>query len=153
MDAGFARIWKAVGWSSFADVSELGSRDLTIQFLCTLVEMKEGVRFRFFHQEYSLTWKDFSTLLGFDQHCLVDDNHALIGFHKESFLESITGTESSGGARCNDIQNSTLRLMHKWVAIRCFPREDVRIVRVDELRVLYAMVNRIKFSPVKFMVR
>ena len=35
----------------------------------------------------------------------------------------------------------------------CFPREDVRIVRVDELCDLYAMVNRIKFSPVKFMVR
>lgn len=34
-----------------------------------------------------------------------------------------------------------------------FPREDVWIVRVYELRVLYAMVNRIKFSPVKFMVR
>ena len=58
-----------------------------------------------------------------------------------------------GGAHCNDIQNLTLRLMHTWVAITCFPREDVRIVRVDELRVLYAMVNRIKFSPVKFMVR
>ena len=39
------------------------------------------------------------------------------------------------------------------VVITCFPREDVRIVRVDELRVLYAMVNRIKFFPVKFMDR
>ena len=42
--------------------------------------------------------------------------------------------------------------MHKGVAITCFPREDVRIVRVDELRIIYAMVNRIKLSPVKFMV-
>jgi hypothetical protein len=33
------------------------------------------------------------------------------------------------------------------------PREDVRIVHVDELRVLYAMVNKIKFFPVKFMDR
>jgi len=42
--------------------------------------------------------------------------------------------------------------MHKWVAITCFPREDVRIVRVDELRILYAMVNKMKISPIKFMV-
>ena len=119
MDVDFTRIWKAVGWTSFADVSELGSQDLTIQFLCTLVETKEGVTFRFFHQKYSFTWKDFSTHLGFHQHCLVDVNRSLSGFHKESFLESITGTESSGGARCNDIENPTLRLMHKWVAITC----------------------------------
>ena len=108
-----------MGWTYFADVFELGSRDLTIQFLCTLLETKEGVTFRFFHQEYSFTWKDFSTLLGF-QRCSVDVSCALSGFHKESFLESIIGNESSGGARCNDIRNSTLRLMHKWVAITSF---------------------------------
>ena len=44
--------------------------------------------------------------------------------------------------------------MHKWVSITCVAStwEDVRILRVDELRVLYAMVNKIKFSPVKFLV-
>jgi len=45
MDVEFARVWRVVGWSSFADVSGLGSRDLTIQFLCTLVEKKEGISF------------------------------------------------------------------------------------------------------------
>ena len=30
MNAEFASVWKAVGWSSFAEISELGSRDLTI---------------------------------------------------------------------------------------------------------------------------
>ena len=120
MEVDFARVCKNVGWTSFADVSELGSRDISIQLLWTLVETKEDVVLRFFHQEFSLTWKDFSTLLGFHQCCTVDANQALIGFHKESFLEFITRTESSGGARCNDIRNSTLRLMHKWVAITSF---------------------------------
>ena len=83
-----------MGWTYFADVFELGSRDLTIQFLCTLLETKEGVTFQFFHQEYSFTWKDFSTLLDFHQRCLVDVNRAFGGFHKES----ITGIESSGGS-------------------------------------------------------
>ena len=30
MNAEFTNFWKAVGWSSFAEISELGSRDLTI---------------------------------------------------------------------------------------------------------------------------
>ena len=45
MDAEFASVWKAVGWSTFAEIFEMGSRDLTIQFLCTLVEMDNGVSF------------------------------------------------------------------------------------------------------------
>ena len=35
----------------------------------------------------------------------------------------------------------------------CFPKDDVRTVRVDELRILYAMVNKIKITPVQEMVR
>lgn len=42
--------------------------------------------------------------------------------------------------------------MHKWLAINLFPREDVRPVRTDELMLLYAMVNKIKVSPVKVMI-
>ncbi|RLM70040.1 hypothetical protein C2845_PM17G07040 [Panicum miliaceum] len=54
--------------------------------------------------------------------------------------------------RCNDIQNPTLRLMHKWLAITLFPRDDVRTVRNHELMILYAMVNKNKVSPVKSMI-
>ena len=36
MDTEFATIWKAVGWENVAPVDELGSRFLTIQFLCSL---------------------------------------------------------------------------------------------------------------------
>ena len=35
-----------------------------------------------------------------------------------------------------------LRLMHKWVAITLFPRDDPRPVRNDELILLYAMVKQ-----------
>ncbi|RLM57729.1 putative polyprotein [Panicum miliaceum] len=55
--------------------------------------------------------------------------------------------------RCNDIQNPTLCLMHKWLAITLFPRDDVHPVRNDELMILYAMVNKIKISPVKAMFK
>ena len=54
---------------------------------------------------------------------------------------------------CNDIQNPTLCLMHRWVAITLFPRDDPRPVRNDELKILYAMVNKIRVSPAKAMVK
>ena len=106
-----------MGWTYFADVFELGSRDLTIQFLCTLLETKEGVTFQFFHQEYSFTWKDFSTLLGFHQRCSVDISRALSGYHKESFLESVRGTESSGGVLAVDFDEF---LPPTFLRISCF---------------------------------
>ena len=72
MNAEFASVWRAVGWSSFADVTEMGSRDLTIQFLCTLVETDMGVSFRFFRKEFVMTWRDLSMVLGFHLKCSAD---------------------------------------------------------------------------------
>ena len=43
--------------------------------------------------------------------------------------------------------------MHKWVAITLFPRDDPRPVRNDELKILYAMVNKIRVSPARAMVK
>ena len=55
MNAEFASVWRAVGWSSFADVTEMGFRDLTIQFLCILVETDMGVLFQFFGNEFVIS--------------------------------------------------------------------------------------------------
>ena len=43
--------------------------------------------------------------------------------------------------------------MHKLVAITLFPRDDPRPVRNDELKILYAMVNKIRVSPARAMVK
>ena len=80
MNAEFASVWKAVGWSSFAEISELGLRDLTILFLCTLVETDIGISFRFFGREFSLSWKELSTILGFHHKCSVDIEHVTHGY-------------------------------------------------------------------------
>jgi len=153
MEAEFASVWKAMGWSAFAEIFEMGSRDLMIQFLCTLVEIKNRVSFRFFGNEFVMSWKDFSTILGFHHKCSVNVEQVTRGYHKESFWYSISGLTTCSQPHCNDIQHPTLRLMHKWLALTCFPREDVRTVRVDELRILYAMENKIKIAPVQEMVR
>ena len=43
--------------------------------------------------------------------------------------------------------------MHKWVTITLFPRDDPRTMRNDELMILYVMVNKIRVSPAKAMVK
>jgi hypothetical protein len=45
MDVDFARVWHAVGWDGFVPVEENGSRLLTIQLLCTLREVDDGISF------------------------------------------------------------------------------------------------------------
>jgi hypothetical protein len=72
MDVDFRAIWKAVGWQRFLVVDEPGSRLVTLQFLCTLKEIEDGISFRFFHKEYTLTWKGLSTLFGFHDSCKID---------------------------------------------------------------------------------
>ena len=85
MDTEFASIWKAVGWLTFAEISKEGSRNITIQFLCTLVETENSVSFRFFGNEFSMIWKDLSTLLDFHPRCTTDIEHATRAYHKKSF--------------------------------------------------------------------
>jgi hypothetical protein len=43
--------------------------------------------------------------------------------------------------------------MHKWIALTLFPRSDLRPIRRDELIIMFAMVRKIKISPVKCMIR
>ena len=56
----FSNVWHAIGWDNFVPVEEYGSRLLTIQFLCTLWEVENGVYFRLFGKEYLLFWKTFA---------------------------------------------------------------------------------------------
>ena len=43
--------------------------------------------------------------------------------------------------------------MHKCLGFSLFPRNDFHTVRIDELKLLYAMVKRRKVSPIKFMMK
>jgi hypothetical protein len=42
--------------------------------------------------------------------------------------------------------------MHKWLGFTIFPGLDTHPVRIDDLKLLYAMVKRRKVSPVKLMI-
>ena len=49
----FSNIWHEIGWDNFIPVEEYGSRLLTIQFLCTLREVENGVYFRLFERIFA----------------------------------------------------------------------------------------------------
>jgi hypothetical protein len=71
MNLEFASIWLALGWEELALVTELGSRPLTIHFLCSLTEIPDGIEFHLFGIDYRVSWKELSRLLSFNPHCAV----------------------------------------------------------------------------------
>ena len=125
MGVDFARVWHAVGWDGFVPIEENGSHLLTIQFLCTLREVDDGVSFRLFGVERCFNWRNSSHLLGFSVRLPIFLAKAFRGFDRHEFWGLNSGQVVHGkfAPRCNDIQNPTLRLMHKWVAITLFPRD------------------------------
>jgi hypothetical protein len=85
MDTKFTTIWKAIGWENIAPVDEQGSRILTIQFLCSLKEVDNGITFHLFEKEYFLTWKNLSIHLGFNSKCSINLNYSVKGFNHHAF--------------------------------------------------------------------
>ena len=45
-----------------------------------------------------------------------------------------------------------MHFLHRWLAITLFPRSDIRPLQTDDLRLLYAMVHKIRVSPIKVLV-
>jgi hypothetical protein len=42
--------------------------------------------------------------------------------------------------------------MHRWIAMTLFTSQDIRWVRTTELKLIYAVVKKIKVAPVKEML-
>ena len=75
-----SNVWHAIGWDNFIPVEKYGSRLLTIQFLCTLREVENGVYFRLFGKEYLLSWKTFIGRLDFNKHWAYFSRPSLLRF-------------------------------------------------------------------------
>jgi hypothetical protein len=48
--------------------------------------------------------------------------------------------------RFSDIHNPSLRFLHRWMSFTLFPMEELRFVATLELKCLFAIVNRIKYT-------
>ena len=141
-------IFQFVGWSSFATIIELGSKILTIEFLCTLHLTQTGVYFRLFTQEFCLTWRNLSDLLGFLANTRLDLTEALKDFDMHKFWIEISKEPFFHGNRTRDIEHPIVRFLHKWLGVAFFPQDDASKIRVIDLQLIYAAINKIRVSPI-----
>jgi len=152
MSTDFPTVFYVIGWGGLWQVPEFSIKLLSQEFLATLKLNDEGVTFRMFNKDYSLTWSELSTCLGFDQDCELDIDHALQNFDLAKFWKLITCSNNLSVRRPIQIHNPTLRFMYFWIVVTLFPSTSVDDIGFKELQIIYAMVNKIKFSPVKWLV-
>jgi hypothetical protein len=105
-----------------------------------------------FNKEFSPSWKHFSRFLGFFEICNVDIDSALNDFDRTHFWQDISKETICHKPRTDEIHHPTLRFLHKWLGITLFPREDFWVARIEELKLMYAMVKKKKVSPIKLMM-
>jgi hypothetical protein len=152
MGVEFDLIFRMLEWTNFWDITELGSRLLTIEFLCTLQVCEGGIVFRMFKQDIMLSWRELSDHLGFSSRCLLDIDAGLPNFDRNQFWREISRDESFNQPRTSDMEHPTLRMFHKWIGYNLFFRDDIRKVRIGDLQLLYAAINKTAVSPVKLLV-
>jgi hypothetical protein len=90
MNTEFDIIFKTIGWEDAWEINELGSKLLTLEFLCTLQPPNLRFHLDFFGKDFSVPWKNFSELLGFHAQCLIDADTALQDFDRMKFWREIS---------------------------------------------------------------
>jgi hypothetical protein len=71
-------------------------------------------------------------------------------FNKVEFSDTIS--EKSARLRFSGIHNPSLRFLHRWMSFTLFAMAELHSVTTAELICLFAMVNRIKYTPVADIV-
>jgi hypothetical protein len=71
-------------------------------------------------------------------------------FNKVEFCDAIS--EKSARLRFSDLHNPSLRFLHRWMSFTLFPMAELHSVTTPELKCLFAMVNKIKYTLVADIV-
>jgi hypothetical protein len=142
-----------ISWGKLYDKPCLGSRLLTLEFLMTFETVEKGrklfVNFHLFGKSFGCDLSHFRELLDFSKSCLPESS-AMRNFNKVKFSDAIS--RKSTRLRFGDIHNPSLRFLHRWMSFMLFPMVEMRSVATPELKCLFAMVNRIKYTPVADIV-
>jgi hypothetical protein len=102
------------------------------------------VKFCLFGKSFGCDFSCFSELLDFSKSCL-PESIAMRNFNKVEFSDAISG--KSARLRFSDIHNPSLRFLHRWMSFMLFPMAELRSGTSPKLKCLFAMVNRIKYTP------
>jgi hypothetical protein len=103
------------------------------------------VKFLLFRKSFGCDLSRFSELLDFSKFCLPEST-AMRNFNKAEFSDTIS--IKSTRLRFSDIHNPNLRFLRRWMSFMLFPMVELRSVTTAELKCLFAMVNRIKYTPI-----
>jgi hypothetical protein len=145
-------LW-TISWGKLYDEPRLVSRLLTLEFLMTfeIVEKnKESfVKFHLFGKSFGCDFSHFSELQDFSKSCLPESS-AMRSFNKVEFSDAISG--KSTRLRFSEIHNPGLRFLHRWMSFTLFPTVELHSIATPKLKCLFAMMNRIKYTPVADIV-
>jgi hypothetical protein len=141
-------LW-TIHWEKFYNEPRHGLRLLTLEFLMTfeIVEKnrKSFVKFRLFRKSFGCDFSRLSELLDFSKSCLPESS-AMRNFNKVEFSDVIS--RKSARLRFSDIHNPSLRFLYRWISFMLFPMVELHSVTTPELKCLFAMVKRIKYTTV-----
>jgi hypothetical protein len=107
------------------------------------------MKFCLFGKSFGYDLSHFSELLDFSKSCLPESS-AMRNFNKVEFSDAIYG--KSIRLRFSDIHNPSLRFLHRWMLFTLFPKVELHSVATPEHKCLFAMVNRIMYTPVADIV-
>jgi hypothetical protein len=149
LDEELLTILRTIGWEKLYDEPRLGSRLLTLEFLVTFETIEESrksfVKFHLFGNSFGCDFSRFSELLDFSKSFLSESTY-LRNFNKVEFSDAIS--RKSTRLRFSDIHNPSLGFLHWWMSFTLFPMVELCSVTTPELKSLFALVNRIKYTPV-----
>jgi hypothetical protein len=110
---------------------------------------KTFMKFRMFGKPFGCDFSRFSELLDFSKSCFPESSD-MRNFNKVEFSDAIFG--KSIRLRFSDVHNPSLRFLHRSMSFTLFPMAELCSVATPELKYLFAMVNRIKYTPIANIV-
>jgi hypothetical protein len=152
LDEELPTILRTISWGKLYDEPRHGSHLLTLKFLTTIEIVEKGrklfVKFRLFGKSFGCDLSHFVELLNFSKSCLPEST-AMRNFNKVEFSDTIS--EKSSRLRFH-IHSPSLRFLHRWMSFTLFPMAELCSVTTTELKCMFGMVNRIKYTPVADIV-
>jgi hypothetical protein len=110
---------------------------------------KSFMKFHLFEKSFGCDFSRFSELLDISK-SYVPESIAMRNFNKVEFSDAIS--RKSARHRFSDIHKPSLRFLHRWMSFMLFPMVELHSVTTPELKCLFAMVNRIKYTHVADIV-
>jgi hypothetical protein len=146
-------ILQTISWGKLYDEPRQGSCLLTLEFLTTFETVEKGrklfMMFCLFRKSFGCDLSKFSKLLDFSKSCLPEST-TMRNFNIVEFSDTIS--RKSTCLRFSYIHNPSLRFLHRWMSFTLFPMAELHSITTVELKCLFAMVNRIKYTSVADIV-